>query len=65
MNRSFTAAERRALEAALGAGEPLHCPACNAAVMQQPVQAPPGVSYVRHRVLLVCTGCRRSGAIER
>lgn len=64
MNRSFTAAERRTLEAALRAGEPLHCPACNAAVTQHPVQAPPGVSYVRHRVLLVCAGCRRSGAVE-
>jgi uncharacterized protein with PIN domain len=62
---SFDAAERRALAAALAAGQPLRCPACNAEVVARPVETPRAVAYVRRRVLVICPGCRRSGAIDR
>ena len=31
----------------------------------QPVPAPPAVSYVRHRVWIVCLECKRSASLDR
>ena len=56
--------QRRALQAAARLGEPLVCPACAAALEPIPVEPPPGVPYVRHRVLVVCGGCGRSAALD-
>lgn len=63
---TWDTAQRRVLqqEMATTAAGPLTCPACGGAVVRSPVTAPPGVSYVRHRVLLVCAGCRRSAALD-
>ena len=61
---SFTAEERRVLAAALAGDEPLECPACGGGLSRREVSRPPEVSYVRHRVWLLCTGCGRSGAID-
>lgn len=61
---SYTAAERHQLESALASGEELACPACGGAVQRQPVVPPTTVSYVRHRVWLLCQVCRRSGAVD-
>lgn len=59
----FTAAERRRVRVALaGSGEPA-CPACGTLLVRRPVDRP-DLSYVRHRVLLVCPGCQRSGGFD-
>ncbi|MGH7476288.1 MAG: hypothetical protein ACRELD_08365 [Longimicrobiales bacterium] len=62
---SYSQAERRMLEAALARGDEPRCPVCGATVTATPVGAPPSVSYVRHRVLLVCATCGRSAALDR
>lgn len=65
---SFTAEQRRALARALADDgdddAPLVCPACGGAVNRRAVTRPEEVPYVRHRVWLLCAGCRRSGAID-
>lgn len=61
---SFSGAERRVLAAALAADRPLVCPACGGAVSRQPVRRPENVAYVRRRVWLLCTACRRAGAVD-
>lgn len=43
----------------------LTCPACGGVVRRQTVLRPEGVAYVRRRLFLRCTGCGRSGAIDR
>ena len=62
---SFTAAERRTLARALAAGEDLVCPACGGQVNRQSVPRPEEVAYVRRRVWLLCTACKRSGAVDK
>jgi hypothetical protein len=61
----YTREERRALEAALANKLELRCPACGGRVSAQPVPTPPEVSYVRHRVWIVCLECRRSASVDR
>lgn len=61
---SFTERERRVLARAVADEDPLTCPACGGDVTRQEVARPPEVSYVRHRVWLLCTACRRSGAVD-
>ena len=61
---SFTAAERRALTAALAAGEAPVCPGCETRLDAREVERPRSVSYVRRRVWLLCPACRRSGAVD-
>ena len=61
---SFDADQRKTLARAVAEDEPLVCPACGGDVTRQEVARPPEVSYVRHRVWLLCTGCRRSGAVD-
>ncbi|MDX1674657.1 MAG: hypothetical protein R3314_07685 [Longimicrobiales bacterium] len=61
---SFTAEERRVLAAALAGGAPLECPACGGDLSRREVSRPREVSYVRHRVWLLCPECHRSGAID-
>lgn len=62
---SFNARERQALARALAAGDTLECPACGGEVTRQKVRRPEEVAYVRKRVWLLCSGCRRSGAVDR
>lgn len=61
----YSREERRALETDLAKGVELKCPACGGRVSAQPVPAPPAVSYVRHRVWIVCLECKRSASLDR
>lgn len=61
---SFNAEERRALARALAVDRALRCPACGGPIDRQPVPRPREVAYVRHRVWLLCTSCKRSGAVD-
>lgn len=61
---SFTADERRALARAVAAGDELRCPVCGGPIDRQPVPRPREVAYVRQRVWLLCTSCKRSGAVD-
>jgi hypothetical protein len=61
---SFSAEERRVLARAVADGGALECPACGGEVTRQEVARPPEVSYVRHRTWLLCTACKRTGAVD-
>jgi hypothetical protein len=61
---SYTAEQRRAIAALLEQEAAAVCPACGATLTQQAVQPSPGVSYVRHRVWVLCPGCRRSASVD-
>ncbi|HUG39180.1 MAG TPA: hypothetical protein VMM12_01780 [Longimicrobiales bacterium] len=61
---SFTADERRRIEAALAAGREPLCPACGGVLDRRRVRPAASVSYVRRREWLLCPGCRRSGAVD-
>jgi uncharacterized protein with PIN domain len=65
VNGSYDAAQRRQLEQALRDGRPLRCPSCDVEVSARDVPAPREVSYVRHRVWVLCPGCRRSASLDR
>ena len=60
----YSREERHALEEAVRTGK-LECPACGGRLTAQDVPPPPGVSYVRQRVWLVCVACKRSAAVDR
>lgn len=64
MTGAYTAAERRGLEAALRDGRPLRCPQCDVTLSAQPVEKTPEVSYVRHRVWVLCPSCRRTASLD-
>lgn len=64
MTASYTREQRAELEAALKQKRELICPSCGGAMTQQPVPQPPNVSYVRHRVWLLCVSCRRSVSLD-
>jgi hypothetical protein len=59
----FDSTERKDIVAAIAAGEEPNCPVCGKALASRPVEHP-NVSYVRHRVLLICPGCHRSGGFD-
>lgn len=61
----YTRAERLELERMVRDKRELRCPACGGRVSAQDVPPPPGVSYVRHRVWLVCLECKRSASVDR
>ena len=60
----FTREERHRLEEGLRGADLPACPACGGRLTKQEVPPPPGVSYVRHRVLILCLNCRRSAAVD-
>jgi hypothetical protein len=64
MAGSFNRAQRVELERAMKQKEPLVCPECGILLTQQVVVPPENVSYVRQRVWLMCTKCRRSAAVD-
>lgn len=64
MSRSYTAAERAALVDMLRSDADLRCPVCDAQVTTQSVAVSEQVSYVRRRTWLICTGCRRTAAVD-
>jgi hypothetical protein len=61
---SYDASQRLILQQAAARGEPLRCPVCDIAVTSQPVNPRPEISYVRHRLWLLCPHCRRSASID-
>jgi hypothetical protein len=61
---AYDAAQRRVLATALASGRELLCPACGSNVTATPVDPPPAVAYVRHRVLVICPRCRRSASLD-
>jgi uncharacterized protein with PIN domain len=61
---AYTAAERHAMEAALRDGLPLRCPHCDVALSAQTVDRSPEVSYVRHRIWVLCPQCRRTASLD-
>jgi hypothetical protein len=63
---SYTAAQRRALAAAIrsgGEGQP-ECPVCGARVSIREIEPSTQVSYVRRRVWLFCPACKRTAAVD-
>jgi hypothetical protein len=64
MEAGYSAQQREQLAAALRARAPLACPACATALSAQPVEPRPDVSYVRHRVWLMCPACKRSASFD-
>lgn len=65
MVRVYEREMRRKLRETARRGEiPDACPACGGRLLQSDVSAPPSLSYVRRRVLLVCASCRRSAAVD-
>lgn len=52
------------MEAALKEKRELVCPSCGGRMTQQPVVPSPAVSYVRHRVWVLCLGCKRSVSLD-
>jgi hypothetical protein len=60
----FSADQRRTLERLAAADGPLPCPACGGPMSRSPVGPTNRVSYVRHRVWLICTACRRSASVD-
>jgi hypothetical protein len=66
---AYTATQRRRLEQAVAAsGRQDHagllCPACGAALTVTNVAADARISYVRHRVWVVCPSCHRSASVD-
>jgi transcription elongation factor Elf1 len=64
MNVSYTPDQRRVITRALAREQKIDCPACGAQVTVTPVTPGRQVSYVRHRMMVVCPGCRRSAAVD-
>lgn len=62
---SYSRAERLLLEQAVNGGTDLRCPSCGGQISAQAVPAPPGVSYVRQRVWLVCLSCKKSASVDK
>jgi hypothetical protein len=60
----FDAAARRRIEETLRRGDDLRCPDCDTLLVGRRLDAPPGVSYVRHRILIICPACHRSGGFD-
>jgi hypothetical protein len=64
MNASYTLEQRRVIARALVREEKVACPACGAWVTVTRVEPGRQVSYVRHRMMVVCPGCHRSAAVD-
>ena len=64
MTESYSREERLALEQALQRHAELRCPVCGSSMNRQDVVPPANVSYVRHRVWLMCAGCKRSVSLD-
>jgi hypothetical protein len=64
MSGTYDAAQRRTLEQQLAVGGALTCPVCGGTLSSRPVEAPASVSYVRRRVWVLCTDCRRSASLD-
>jgi hypothetical protein len=61
---AYDAASRRRIADQLALGKAPRCPVCDSPLAQSAVATPPGVPYVRKRLLLVCSRCRRSATLD-
>ncbi len=61
----FSADEQRRIAHDVREGSEPTCPRCGASLDEWPVEPRPDVSYVRSRLWLVCTSCRRSVVLDR
>jgi hypothetical protein len=64
MAENFSAAQRAQLRSAYDAGAKLACPACGAVVATRVIPPKRELPYVRRRVWLICSGCKRSLTID-
>lgn len=66
MSDGFTSEEKGVLARLLAAGEESPpCPRCGTPLERRNVPPRPEVSYVRHRIWLLCAGCGAEGVLER
>jgi hypothetical protein len=61
---SYSAAERAVLAELAARGGALACPCCDSLLSVHVVDPGPSVPYVRHRLLLICPGCRRAASVD-
>lgn len=64
MSTGYSREQRLALENALRQKAELVCPECGGRMTQQAVVPASNVPYVRHRVWVLCTSCRRSASLD-
>lgn len=62
---NFTADEEKDLRESLRTGIPPECPRCKSGLEVHDVEPRKGVPYVRRRVWLVCSHCKRSVVVNR
>lgn len=62
---AFSRKEMAELLRGWGPGRVTPCPSCQTPLDVTRVDPQPGVSYVRWRAVVVCSGCGRSGAGDR
>jgi hypothetical protein len=61
---AFDAAQRRQIAESIAKGFVIACPACQAPLTTSEVRPARGVPYVRRRMWVLCTGCRRTAAVD-
>ena len=61
---AYDAAQRRQIAESIANGFVMACPACQAPLTTSEVRPSRGVPYVRRRVWVLCTGCRRTAAVD-
>ena len=61
----YTQADESEIERALRAGDELTCPRCGAALDLRPVPPRTDVSYVRDRLLVLCSSCHGTHVLDR
>jgi hypothetical protein len=71
MAENYNAEERERLRSAFRGGPDISgeaagpvCPACGGVIAVRSVPAKPELPYVRRRVWLICSGCKRSLTLE-
>jgi hypothetical protein len=60
----YTHADEREIEDAFRAGDALTCPRCGATLDLRPVPPRTDVSYVRERLIVVCSSCHRTHVLD-
>ena len=61
---ALSPSEERMLKVTLERGETLRCPRCRTLLATQEIAPRSDVSYVRHRIVVVCGGCGVHGALD-
>jgi len=65
MTKAFNAGQVEQIAQEVRTGEPPTCPECSVPLESRQVPPRTDVSYVRNRVWLVCSNCRRTAVIDR